>query len=39
MIVKANSNFDLKFKEALHGNWRKPKLKEQQNHLVLTLSL
>ena len=36
---KANSKFDLKIKEALHINWRKPNLNAQQNHLALTLSL
>ena len=36
---KANSKFDLKIKEALHINWRKPNLKAQQNHLTLTLLL
>ena len=36
---KANSKFELKIKEALHINWRKPNLNAQQNHLVLTLSL
>ena len=39
IIDKANSKFDLKIKEALHINWRKPKLNTQQNHLGLTLSL
>ena len=39
LIDKANSKFDLKIKEALHINWRKPNLKAQQNHLALTLSL
>ena len=39
IIDKGNSNFDLKIKEALHINWRKPKLNAQQNHLALTLSL
>ena len=39
MIDKANSKFDLKLKEALHINLRKPNLNAQQNHLVLTLSL
>ena len=39
IIDKANSKFDLKIKEALHINWRKPNLNAQQNHLVLTLSL
>ena len=34
-----NSKFDLKIKEALHGNWKKPNLNAQQNHLALTLSL
>ena len=35
---KANSKFDLKVKEALHVNWRKPNLNTQQNHVALTLS-
>ena len=39
IIDKANSKFDLKIKEALHINWRKPNLNTQQNHLALTLSL
>ena len=39
MIDKANSKFDLKIKEALHINWRKPNLNAQQNNLALTLSL
>ena len=39
LIDKANSKFDLKIKEALHINWRKPNLNAQQNHLALTLSL
>ena len=39
IIDKANSKFDLKIKEALHINWRKPNLNAQQNHLTLTLSL
>ena len=39
MIDKANSKFDLKIKEALHFNWRKPELNVQQNHLAPTLSL
>ena len=39
IIDKANSKFDLKIKEALHINWRKPDLNTQQNHLTLTLSL
>ena len=38
IIDKANSKFDLKIKEALHINWRKPNLNVQQNHLALTLS-
>ena len=37
IIVKANSKFDLKIKEALHINWRKLNLNAQQNHLALTL--
>ena len=39
IIDKANSKFDLKIKEALHINWRKPNLNTQQNHLALTLLL
>ena len=39
IIDKANSKFDLKIKEALHINWRKPNLNAQQNHSALTLSL
>ena len=38
-INKANSEFELKNKEALHINWRKPNLTAQQNHLALTFSL
>ena len=36
---KANSKLNLKIKEALHINWRKPNLNAQKNHLALTLSL
>ena len=39
IIDKTNPKFDLKVKEALHINWRKPNLNAQQNHLTLTLSL
>ena len=39
IIDKANSKFDLKIKEALHINCRKPNLNAQQNHLALTLLL
>ena len=39
IIDKANSKFDLKNKEALHINWRKPNLNAQQNQLALTFSL
>ena len=39
IIDKVNSKLDLKIKEALHINWRKPNLNAQQNHLALTLSL
>ena len=39
IIDKAISKFNLKIKEALHINWRKPNLNVQQNHLALTLSL
>ena len=39
IIDKSNSEFDLKIKEALQINWRKPNLNAQQNHLVLKLSL
>ena len=38
-IDRANSKFDLKIKEALNINLRKPNLNAQQNHLALTLSL
>ena len=39
IIDKANSKSDLKVKELLHINWRKPNLNAQQNHLALTLLL
>ena len=39
VIDKPNSKFDLKIKEALHINCRKPNLNAQQNHLSLTFSL
>ena len=39
IIDKANSKFELRIKETLHINWRKPNLKAQQTHLALTLSL
>ena len=39
IIDKANFKFELKIKEALHINWRKPNLNAQQNHLAFTLSL
>ena len=39
VIDKANSKFDLKIKETLHINWRKPNLNAQQNHLAIRLSL
>ena len=39
IIDKANSKLDLKIKEVLHINWRKPNLNVQQNHLGLSLSL
>ena len=39
IIDKANSKFDLQIKEALHINWRKPKLSAQQYRLALTHSL
>ena len=39
IIDKANAKFDLKIKEALHIDWRKPNLNAQQNHLALTFSL
>ena len=34
IIDKASSKFDLKTKEALHINWRKPNLNAQQNHCL-----
>ena len=39
IIDKASSKYDLKIKEALHINWRKPNSDAQQNHLAVTLSL
>ena len=39
IIDKANSKFELKIKEALHINWKKPNLNAKQNHLYFTLSL
>ena len=39
IIDKANSKLDLKIKEVLHSNWRKPNLNVQQNHLAFTVSL
>ena len=39
IIDKVTAKFDLKIKEALHINWRKPNLNAQQNHLAHTLSL
>ena len=39
ILDKANSKFDLKTKEALHINWKKPNLNAQKNHLALTLLL
>ena len=39
IIDKANSQFTLKIKEALHINCRRPNLNAPQNNLVLTLSL
>ena len=39
IIDKANSEFDLKIKEALDINRKKPNLNAQQNHLALTISL
>ena len=38
-IILNNSEFDLKIKEALHINRKKPNFIAQQNHSVLTLSL
>ena len=37
VIDWANSKFDLRIKEALQINWRKPNLNAQQNHLALPL--
>ena len=39
IIDKSNYKFDLKIKEALNINWRKPNLKARQNHLAPKLSL
>ena len=38
-IDKADSKFDLKIKDALHINWKKPNSNAQQYHFALTLSL
>ena len=38
IIDRANSKFDLKFKEALYINCKKTNLNAQQNHLSSTLS-
>ena len=37
--IKANTKSDLKIKETLHINWKKPNLNAQQNHLALTHSI
>ena len=37
MIDKANYKFELKIKEALLINWKKPNLNAQQNHLTPSL--
>ena len=37
IIEKANPKFNLKIKEALHINWRKPNLNGKKGHLALTL--
>ena len=39
IIDKSNYKLHIKIKEALHTNWRKPKLNAQQNLLALPLSL
>ena len=39
IIDKGNSKFDLKIKEDLYINWRKPNLNAQINHLALILSI
>ena len=39
VIDEANCKFDIRIKNTLHINWRKPKLKAQQNLLALSLSL
>ena len=39
IIDKANSESDVKIKEVLHNNWRKPNLNAQQNHSSPILSL
>ena len=39
IIDKNNSKFDIKIKETLHINCRKPNLNAQQNNLALTLLL
>ena len=39
LCFKIIDKSDLKIKEALHINWRRPNLNAQQNNLALTLSL
>ena len=39
IINKANSQLDLKIKQALHINWRKPTLNAQPNYVALILSV
>ena len=39
IIENANFKFDLRIKEALQINWRKPNVNAQLNHLSLTRSL
>lgn len=38
-LFTLHSKFDLKIKEVLHNDLRKPKLNEKQNYFAVTLSL
>ena len=39
IIDKANSEYTLKIKEAIHIHWLKPTLNKQQYHIKLTLHI
>ena len=39
ILDRADSNINLKIKEALHINWEKPNLNAQVNHYFISLSI